>query len=130
MKLNKNQVFELNNALSSPGLKVREVSGHNYLKILSLKSKLKSSVESLVKAEGDLIKDFDGEVSGNGINFKDPETQKEFSAKRKEFYDAFELEVDLNFLPEKEFMSYVKEQETYVAAVLYDFLLENKGQPE
>jgi hypothetical protein len=120
--MKREQALELNGALNSKDLKVKHVSGENYLKILKLKTKLKNELELLGTSEVELAKEFNADITPTGIQFKTPEDGKEFLAKRKEIFDKWDIEVELNFLPQAELLEYVKEQDTAVAAVLYEYL--------
>jgi hypothetical protein len=39
------------------------------------------------------------------------------------FHDEFEVEIKTNFIPAEELKEYVKEQDTSIAAVLFEYLL-------
>ena len=123
--MKREQAVELNTALNSKDLKVKHVSGDNYLKILKLKTKLKNELELLGTSEVELAKEFNADITPTGIQFKTPEDGKEFLAKRKEIFDEWDIEVELNFLPQAELLEYVKEQDTAVAAVLYEYLIKS-----
>lgn len=125
MKLNKAQAFEFNTALSQQNLKAKHVSGENYLKIMSVKTLLKNKLTEVGEAEKSLALEFDAtQVTEVGFQIDDKDQRKEFFTKLAELHKAFSIELDLNFMPEKELKEFCKEQDTAFAAILFEYLLE------
>lgn len=124
--LNRKQVLELNDALSSKGLKTKHVSGENYIKVLNLKIKLKNCILPIAQAEKDLAEEmgliFDGQFFSAPPDKK--EIINEFQKKITEIHKAFSVDVEfLNFIPIGEMKLYCNEQDTSVEATLFEYLL-------
>lgn len=123
MTLNRTQAIELNNALSQKGLKAKDVSGDNFIKLINGKNKLKNSLEALSEAEQELAIEFDAVQTPSGFVIEDNERQKEFVKNLREKQKAYSVDIELNFIPENELRAYCKEQDTSVTAVLFEYLL-------
>lgn len=123
MPLNRTQAIELNNALSQKGLKAKDVSGDNFIKLINGKNKLKNSLEALSEAEQELAIEFDAVQTPSGFVIEDNERQKEFVKNLREKQKAYSVDIELNFIPENELRAYCKEQDTAVTAVLFEYLL-------
>jgi hypothetical protein len=125
--LDRKSVVEIHDALSSKGLKTKNISGENYVKLLNLKIKLKNSLEPLIESEHELAVEIG--LIPNGQMFMAPEGRNdlitEFQNKLRDIYKNFSVEVEhLNFIPENELKEYCKDQDTSVEAVLFEYLLE------
>lgn len=120
------ELVELHTALNSTDLKVKPLSAENFLSLIKLKNKLKNEIKLVSEAEQTLSKESGFEMENGSVsapNERLPEL-REFAKKMKEFQAAYVLtDVKLNFIPEKELTEYVKQQDTSVAAVLFDYLL-------
>lgn len=121
--LNRAVAVELLNALSSKDLKAKHISSEAFMKLINLVTSLKKAINQLVAQEGEIAKAL-GVVYDHEGKFKvEEDVRVKFNEQMKLLQDGFTFEHALNFIPERELKEYVKEQDTSIAAVLFEYLL-------
>lgn len=130
MKLNINEAMTLHQALASQNLKIKNIGGDSYMKIINLKIGLKRdllALEETYKAHAEIM----GmqEVAPQQYDHSDPAVKIDFQNK---IFDTNKAWVSrdflLHFLTEEELKKMCIEQDVQVQATLFEFLLEEKEE--
>lgn len=144
-ELNWSQTNNLNNALSSTevieinGQQVQKsvlksgkhLSGDVYLRLMSLKKKLRNTIEDIAEKEKILFEDNDYVLQG--AQWVPPQNEdakavrniaKEISKKLDAIHKDVKLEIEDAFIPKGQFLEWTKECNNDVASILAEFLLE------
>lgn len=124
MILNYKQCHELNQAMNMKDLKIKSISGENWVKIMKVKSILnKKFTGEMGELENETIK---------ALGFENtPQTQFTveqatlIQKKIKPAQDEFKLEIESNFLPQDEFKTWVENQDVFFATILAEYFLKD-----
>lgn len=127
--LNHKNLDYLNTALNVSGLKAKHISGENWITLINLKKKLKNEVDDVAIKESAAADEAGYSLLNGQLIPKDGEQQNNalFSKRLIEIHNTINLEIESNFIPEKEFREYVKEIDTSTIATLFEFLMEEKA---
>lgn len=133
MNLILTQVIELNNALNADSLRSRHISGESRIRLSRLKQNIKNELNLIGQIEKDIFKEFNinllPSIDGTLIPDGDKENFKIAQLKIVETRKAWNMEINLNFVPEKELLEYCKEVNTSTESILFEYLLEGPRQP-
>lgn len=124
-ELSLDQTISLNSALSSKGLKAKNVSGENYLRIINLKTLMRNELKKLDGVHQQLAAEFEMEPVGPGqYRNVDKEKQAGFLKRVMEVDKSWKSpELQLNFIPEKELRDFCHDQDVEIESILFEYLL-------
>lgn len=123
MKLKLQGAIELNNALNSPGLKAKHVGAENFMDLINDKVKLKKALGVIGEKETEVAQQLGVNVNYGNMTFESADQATLYNKMVKPFHDEFEVEIKTHFIPIEELKEYTKEQDTSIAAILFEHLL-------
>lgn len=132
--LNTYDVIEINGAhtLKQSLKSGKDLSGDNYLKVLSIKKKLRTLLEGVAQDEQQLFEDNDVNINGSVMNVTPTpgESIESIKARTKEIHNKLKamqnnvsLEIEDAFIEREEFLKWTKDCNNEASSVLAEFLL-------
>lgn len=118
--MKKDYAIQLNNALHAEGLKVKHLTGDQYVKLLALKRPLAKYANEMAEEEKELFKAYN--IVTNQDLFEQLK-DKAFSEKRDAIYAKDFEPKELNFLDSDVFKKFTDDIDFGVASILAEYLL-------
>lgn len=118
--MKRDYAIQLNNALHTEGLKVKHLTGEQYVKLLNLKRPLAKYANEMSEEEKELFKEYNIVTNSDLLEqLKD----KKFTEKRDAIYSKEFEPIELNFLDSDVFKKFTDDVDFGVASILAEYLL-------